>query len=54
MKENMTPYFTPTEELPTYVADPYPKYEDRPADQWNTAFHHLIDEEEEYVAFSIV
>lgn len=46
MKDNLAPFFTVTDELASYVAEPYPKYEDKPGDQWNDAFHKLIDDQE--------
>jgi len=43
MKDNMAPFFIKPEELGTFVQEPYAKFEDKPADQWNEAFHKLID-----------
>lgn len=43
MKDNMAPFFIKPEELATFVAEPYPKYEEKPADQWNDAFHKLVE-----------
>ena len=43
MKDNLSPFFTQPEELSSYVAEPYTKYEDKPADQWNDIFHKIVD-----------
>lgn len=48
MKENLSPFFVKPEELQNYVKEPYPKYEEKPADQWNDVFHKLIDEGDHY------
>mmetsp|Transcript_16598 Transcript_16598/g.14493 ORF Transcript_16598/g.14493 Transcript_16598/m.14493 type:complete len:204 (-) Transcript_16598:96-707(-) len=44
MKENITPFFVKPDELASLVQEPYPKYEDKPADQWNDTFHKLVNE----------
>jgi hypothetical protein len=44
MKDNLTPFFARPEELPTYVLEPFTKYEEKSADQWNDIFHKLIDD----------
>ena len=44
MKENITPFFSKPDELASFVQEPYTKYEDKPADQWNDTFHKLVDE----------
>lgn len=43
MKDNLAPFFARPEELPTFVREPYTKYEDKPADQWNDVFHKIVD-----------
>lgn len=42
MKDNLAPFFTRPDELLNFVSDPFPKYEDKPADQWNDAFRKLV------------
>jgi len=37
-KENLTPLFALIDDTKAYVREPYPKYEERPADKWNSAF----------------
>ena len=44
MKENISPFFSKPDELATFVQEPYAKYDDKPADQWNDSFHKLIDD----------
>jgi len=43
MKDNITPFFTHTEELTHQVAEPYPLFTDKAPDKWNEAFHLVID-----------
>ena len=44
MKDNLAPFFQKPDELHSFVAEPHAKFEDKPADQWNAAFHSLVDE----------
>jgi hypothetical protein len=44
MKDNLAPFFNKPEELASLIQDPYPEFNDKPADQWNEAFHKLVDE----------
>lgn len=44
MKDNLAPFFVKPDELHSFVSEPYTKYEDKPADQWNNTFHSLVDE----------
>jgi len=37
-KENLTPLFALIDDTKAFFKEPYPKYEERPADKWNSAF----------------
>lgn len=44
MAGNMSPYFAKPENCIDYVAEPYTKFEERPADKWNELFKQIYDE----------
>jgi hypothetical protein len=43
MAGNLAPFFPNADNSGEYLADPYPKYEERAPEKWNEAFHAMIE-----------